>query len=65
MCLCKGNEDLKDRLIKGLNYTVKTRLTGHGFDADKTLIDSLRIFKKGRLSDFLEKQEKLARYFII
>lgn len=59
----EGNVDLKDRLIKGLNFTVNTRLTGHGFDADKTRIDSLRIFMEGRLSDFLEKERGLCPLF--
>ena len=59
----KGNEDLKDRLIKGLNFTVKTRLTGHGYDADRTRIDSLKILNKGRLSDFLEKEREIYPLF--
>jgi len=59
----KGNEVIKDNLIKGLDYTVKTRFTGHGFDAEKTRVDSLKIFIKGKLSDFLENEREICPLF--
>lgn len=59
----KGNEDLKDRLIKGLNFTAKTHLSGHGYDEERTRIHSLKIFCKGKLIDFLENKREICPAF--
>lgn len=59
----KGNSDLKDRLIKGLNFTAKTHLSGHGFDEERTRIHSLKILCKGKLIDFLENEREICPAF--
>lgn len=60
-----GNKDIKDNLIRGLKFTYKSGFRGHGYDAEKTRIESMNIFIKGRLLEFLEKEKQICPRFHI
>lgn len=59
----KGNEAIEKSLIKGLEFTYKTKLLGHGYDAESTRVDSLRIFIASGLAEFLERKEEICPSF--
>ena len=51
-----GNEEATDSLKRALAFSAKTKFAGHGYEAESTLIDSLKIFIKGGLPHFLKEQ---------
>lgn len=59
----KGNRKVKNNLITGLNFACKTGFRGHGYDAEKARIKSLRIFIEGGLAIFLEREEGISPRF--
>ena len=58
-----GNEAVKKPLQKGLAFTVKTGFRGHGYDALGTEINSLNIFVRGGLRQFLIEERELCPSF--
>lgn len=58
-----GNKDVEKGLIKGLELTQKTNLTGHGYEGEKSRIDSLKIFIAGGLGEFLEMKKEISPKF--
>ncbi len=58
-----GNTAIKDQLERGLHFTYGTGFRGHGYEEEKTRINSLKIFIRGGLPQFLEEKRDICPEF--
>lgn len=59
----KGNKRIKENLVRGLNFIQRTGLMGHGYDAERTRIDSMEVLIRAGLSNFLEREREICPEF--